>query len=82
MTEGRAETSGRMRGTARRGNHAQPGDPVKAAVAILDIAESDNPPLRIPLGTDSVAAMEAKLGFVAEELAEWRALATSTNFSA
>lgn len=81
VIEDYAETSGRMRDTARRVNHAQPGDPVKAAAAILDVAESDNPPLRIPLGTDSVAAMEAKLGFVTTELAEWRALATSTNFT-
>ncbi|MFI6085768.1 oxidoreductase [Streptomyces sp. NPDC051217] len=81
VIEDYAETSGRMRDTARRVNHAQPGDPVKAAVAILDVAESDNPPLRIPLGTDSVAAMETKLGFVAKELAQWRALATSTNLT-
>jgi len=76
-----AETSGRMRETARSVNHAQPGDPAKAATAVLDVAESDNPPLRIPLGPDSVAAMEAKLAFVAKELAEWRALATSTDFT-
>jgi hypothetical protein len=37
--------------------------------------------LRLPLGTDAVAALETKLDFVATELAEWRALTVSTDFA-
>ncbi|MGW3243898.1 oxidoreductase [Streptomyces sp. NPDC001070] len=82
VIEDYAETSGRMRNVAQQVNHAQPGDPARAASAILDITEAEHPPLRIPLGTDSVAAMEDKLDFVAAELATWRELAVSTDYVA
>jgi len=66
--------------TARRldaTNHEQLGDPVKGAAAI--VAASKEPPLRLHLGTDSLARVEAKLAHVATELAEWRTLAESTD---
>ena len=59
----------------------QPGDPAKAATAILEVAGSANPPLRIALGTDAVARVEAKLKLVAQELAEWRGLSESTDYA-
>jgi hypothetical protein len=40
-----------------------------------------NPPLRLPLGSDTVERIETKNAFVARELAEWRMLATSTDFA-
>ena len=36
--------------------------------------------LRLPLGSDTVAAIEAKNAFVAKELEAWRTVATSTDF--
>jgi hypothetical protein len=60
-------------------NHQQPGDPVKAAKAIVDVVDSGKAPLRLQLGSDCVAAVEAKLQRVREELDEWRSLATSTD---
>jgi NAD(P)-dependent dehydrogenase (short-subunit alcohol dehydrogenase family) len=39
---------------------AQAGDPVKAAAAILEIATAQDPPLRLQLGADCVARVEAK----------------------
>jgi len=38
------------------------------------------PPVRLPLGPDTVEAIEAKNAFVAQELAEWREVAMSTAF--
>lgn len=71
--------AGSMRETAARVNHAQPGDPSKAARAIVDMVESPNPPVRLQLGTDTIRAVEAKIGRVQAELATWRAVSESTD---
>ncbi len=76
-----AETAGRVRGIAKNVSLAQPGDPrVRLARAVVELAASKSAPLRLPLGSDTVAAIEAKNAFVAKELADWRAVATSTDF--
>ena len=78
-----AETpAGEMRGLAAGFNHRQPGDPARFAKAMITLAHSDNPPLRMPCGSDTVAAIEKKNAGVAEELAAWRELAVSTDFPA
>jgi hypothetical protein len=56
----------------------QPGDPTRAAAAILLMSDSPNPPLRLQLGPDSLDRIEAKLARVRAELEEWRELAMST----
>jgi NAD(P)-dependent dehydrogenase (short-subunit alcohol dehydrogenase family) len=61
-------------------NHAQQGDPAKAARAIVAAATSSDPPLRLQLGGDSVARIEEKLDAVAKELAPVRPVALSTDF--
>ncbi|RIQ26069.1 oxidoreductase [Jiangella rhizosphaerae] len=60
-------------------NHAQPGDPAKAAAAIVAVVDSPEPPLRIQLGRDSFDAIAAKLAFVAKEQAAWRDVSLSTD---
>ena len=47
-----------------------------------ELAHRADPPLRLPLGSDTVAAIEEKNAFVARELAAWRDVATSTDFVA
>ena len=76
------ETVGAMRRFAKDANHAQPGNPVKFAEAILALVNAPKPPQRLPLGSDTVARIEEKNHFVASELAEWRDLALSTDFQA
>ncbi|MFC9585626.1 oxidoreductase [Streptomyces yangpuensis] len=56
----------------------QPGDPAKAARAIVDVTEADQPPLRLQLGADAVERVEAKLDLVRRELDQWRHVALST----
>ncbi|MEV7681316.1 oxidoreductase [Streptomyces sp. NPDC088341] len=73
-----AETAGRTRRWAEESNHAQEGDPVKAAEAIVTLAAMADPPSRLQLGADSVERVQAKLDLVAEELTQWRELALST----
>ncbi|WP_373988850.1 oxidoreductase [Duganella sp. BuS-21] len=76
-----AATVGAMRDFAADANHAQPGDPVKLATALLQLADSDKPPLRLQLGSDTVQRVRAKNLFVEKELAEWLDLALSTDHS-
>jgi NAD(P)-dependent dehydrogenase (short-subunit alcohol dehydrogenase family) len=73
-------TAGASRAWAESTNQAQAGDPVKAAAAILEIATVQDPPVRLQLGADCVARVEAKLKLVASELGQWRALAMSTAY--
>jgi len=73
-----AAGAGPVRETLAASDGRQPGDPVKAAKAIVDITEVAEPPLRLQLGADAVERVEAKLGLVRRELDEWRYVALST----
>jgi NAD(P)-dependent dehydrogenase (short-subunit alcohol dehydrogenase family) len=75
------ESVGATRTMAADYNHQQPGDPAKLAVAMLALVNAKNPPLRLPLGSDTVARIEAKNASVAQELQQWRELALSTDFA-
>lgn len=75
-------TVGAMRRFAQGANHAQPGNPAKLAEAILALVDAPNPPQRLPLGSDTVARIEAKHLLVNAELAQWKDLALSTDFVA
>ena len=75
-------TVGATREWADNTNHAQDGDPVKAADAIVKIAIVSNPPERLQLGTSCVAEIEEKIAKVSKELNTWRELAESTDFPA
>ncbi|MBN6732668.1 oxidoreductase [Burkholderia multivorans] len=75
-------TSGAVRRKAAQLNHNQPGDPTKLAAAMIALVDAPNPPLRLPLGTDTLAAIAAKNAYVAQETEAWRALSASTDFAA
>lgn len=76
-----AETAGRVRQVAADLNHGQPGDPDKLAQVLVDFADAANPPVRLPLGSDTVAAIEAKHVSDAEIVTKWRAVSVSTDFA-
>jgi NAD(P)-dependent dehydrogenase (short-subunit alcohol dehydrogenase family) len=59
----------------------QPGDPRLGARAILEAVASKTPPLRLPLGSDAVAAIERSDKARLDELERWRALSVSTDFA-
>jgi NAD(P)-dependent dehydrogenase (short-subunit alcohol dehydrogenase family) len=77
-----AASVGAMRGIAGELNHKQPGDPQKLALALLTLADSATPPLRLPLGTDTVARLRQKAATVDAELAQWLELSVSTDHDA
>jgi NAD(P)-dependent dehydrogenase (short-subunit alcohol dehydrogenase family) len=77
-----APTSGAVRDAAVRINLNQPGDPKRLAQALLTLVASPAPPLRLPLGTDTLQVIADKHAYVAAETAAWRELSASTNFPA
>ena len=76
-----ADTVGKMRSFAAAVHRQQPGDPRRLAQAILQLAAAPNPPTRLALGSDTVAAIEEKHRTVARELDLWRAVSLSTDFA-
>jgi NAD(P)-dependent dehydrogenase (short-subunit alcohol dehydrogenase family) len=77
-----SETAGTVRVRASGLNHGQPGDPDRLAWVLVDFADAPNPPVRLPLGSDTVAAIAAKHAADAAILADWRAVSVSTDFAA
>jgi NAD(P)-dependent dehydrogenase (short-subunit alcohol dehydrogenase family) len=67
-------------GKVRILSHNQPGDPAKLADVLITFVDAPNPPVRLPLGSDTVAAIEAKLASDAAILSEWRSVSVSTDF--
>lgn len=73
------QTVGEMRDFATGASHEQPGDPARLAVAMLKLVDSPKPPVRLPLGTDTVARIEEKNRFVEAEPKEWHDVAICTD---
>ena len=83
LDAGRAEYDAVVGAAARRQatyDGQQPGDPHKAAQAILKLAALASPPLRLPLGSDAIAAISAADQRRLAELEHWGALSVSTDF--
>ncbi len=80
VLEDYAESAGAVREAARRLHLNQAGDPVRLAQAVMQLVASPTPPLRLPLGTDTLQAIADKHAFVEKETATWRDLAASTDF--
>jgi NAD(P)-dependent dehydrogenase (short-subunit alcohol dehydrogenase family) len=72
---------GKTRTLAAEVNHGQRGDPRRLAKAFIELANANNPPTRLPLGSDAVERIEAKNTHVARELAAWREISTSTDWT-
>ncbi len=59
----------------------QPGDPDKAAEAIIEAVESDAPPLRLVLGKYANDKLRRKLADAERERAAWEHVALATEFT-
>jgi NAD(P)-dependent dehydrogenase (short-subunit alcohol dehydrogenase family) len=75
------QTSGAMRDFASAANHAQPGDPAKLAQVLVDFADIPNPPVQLPLGSDTVAKVEENIAKAESLLTAWRKVGVSTDFA-
>ncbi len=74
------ETAGAVRRVAATLNHKQPGDPARLAAAMIQLVNAGTPPLRLPMGTDTLAAIAKKNALVEQEMNAWAALSASTDF--
>jgi NAD(P)-dependent dehydrogenase (short-subunit alcohol dehydrogenase family) len=72
------DTVGPTRAYVRKNDGLQPGDPAKAAEAIITALEADDPPLRLVLGSDAIGNIESHLEGVGDELDAWRSLGEAT----
>lgn len=73
--------SGQMQGGFQAHSHQQLGDPAKLGLCLVELAASDNPPLRFAAGSDAVQMVSDKLGQLGAELDAWRSLSESTDGS-
>ena len=71
-------TVGSTRHMVQASNGHQPGDPAKAAAAIIAAIDAPETPLRLPLGDDAVDAISSHLDSVRAELKTWEKVARDT----
>ena len=75
-----AATAGNWRREIRADSGKQPGDPVRAAQAIIEAVGSAKPPHHLLLGNDSYEGATAKLKELATEFAAWEAVSREADF--
>lgn len=61
-------------------NGHEPGDPVKAAAAMIRALEAPQAPMRLALGADAVGMLRNAYEGKLKQLAEWEAVSTATAF--
>jgi NAD(P)-dependent dehydrogenase (short-subunit alcohol dehydrogenase family) len=77
-----ADTAGKRRKEHDTVDGTQPGDPAKAAAALIEAVESDSPPYMLLLGNDSSDGFRAALDTLRAEVDAWETLSRSTDFDA
>ncbi len=77
-----ADTVGPTRRMIETSNGSQPGDPAKAAAAIITALDAPRVPLRLPLGSDAVDAIIAHLDGVRADITAWEKVARDTAIDA
>lgn len=60
-------------------NHNQPGDPIKAAKVMIDVAKKENPPLHLMLGSDTLEYTKTKIEALVADMEAWKAYSESTD---
>jgi NAD(P)-dependent dehydrogenase (short-subunit alcohol dehydrogenase family) len=58
----------------------QIGDPDKAALAMIQVAETENPPLHLFLGSDAYDLAHTKINSLRQEMEDWKTVTVSTAF--
>jgi len=77
-----ADTAGKLRKMLHDTDGQQPGDPMRAADAMIAVVDAAEPPMRLPLGELCVAQIRRKQAQVGEELERWLNVSLSTSFDA
>jgi NAD(P)-dependent dehydrogenase (short-subunit alcohol dehydrogenase family) len=74
-----AETAGKRRKEHDTAHGTQPGDPAKAAQAIITAVESDEPPAFLLLGNDALSTYRRLAAARLDSIEAWKHLSTSTD---
>ena len=75
-----AATAGERRRQVGARSGKQPGDPVRAAQAIIDAALSDTPPLRLLLGRAALGMARKKLDLMRNDFDAWESTTVAADF--
>lgn len=75
-----AQTAGARRDMISGYSGKQPGDPARAAAAIIAAVEAADPPLHLLLGRPAFDAAKGKLQELSNELENWRGLSLGADF--
>jgi NAD(P)-dependent dehydrogenase (short-subunit alcohol dehydrogenase family) len=75
------QTAGKARENTLAGDGKQPGDPDRAARAIISALEAKNPPLHLVLGTDALEQFRRKVDGLERDWKNWEAVTRSTDLS-
>lgn len=59
-------------------NNNQPGDPAKAAQAMLTVVDASHPPVRLMLGEDALRRARGKLEWMQREMETWEGTSNAT----
>jgi NAD(P)-dependent dehydrogenase (short-subunit alcohol dehydrogenase family) len=74
-----SETAGRNKGNIRGYSGNQPGDPAKAAEAIIKVVEAEHPPLRLLLGVAALKGARNKLEELKKDFDAWEAISAGAD---
>ncbi|MGI4020512.1 MAG: oxidoreductase [Janthinobacterium lividum] len=80
VIEDYATTAGKNKGDIRGYSGNQPGDPVRAAKAIIKAVEADEPPLRLLLGKAALKGARNKLELLKKDFDTWEETTTGADF--
>lgn len=75
-----AETAGKRREATRRASGRQPGDPARAAKAIISAFEADEAPLRLLLGAAALTIARQRLDALRQNFDAWAGTTLSADF--
>jgi len=75
------DTAWKNMGDLRGYSGNQPGDPVKAAKAMIQVTETENPPLRLLLGAAAVKGAYLKLEELKKDFDTWAEVSKGADFS-
>lgn len=80
VIEDYASTAGKNKGDIRGYSGNQPGDPVRAAKAMIQVVETENPPMRLLLGAAALKGARLKLEELKQDFDTWAAVSEGADF--
>jgi NAD(P)-dependent dehydrogenase (short-subunit alcohol dehydrogenase family) len=72
---------GQMRKSTSAFHGTQPGDPSKLAAVVIKLGHTENPPLHLPIGTDSINSYNIFRGKLANDVNTWMKESLSTDYT-